>query len=130
MRGQQYDHGTAQDSSYQVERCEFKSLMRMLDGGLSVHVTGGRKLGKSVLLQQVKDRLEERGIEDGPIIVPLFQDLQIFSPRPLAASLCRALSRKVPPAVEGLLQRLNLPGSCKQSPQNGIMIRAPNARNI
>lgn len=116
MRGQKYDYGTMQSSSFRVDRRELNLLMKLLDNGQSVHVTGGRKLGKTVLLQQAKTHLEERVASAKQIIVPVYQDLQIMSQQPSASLLFGTLSRKVAVSFDGLLRRLGTVTTCQRPP--------------
>jgi archaellum biogenesis ATPase FlaH len=62
MIGQHYNSGTDDRSSFKVERRELARLLGHLNAGQSVLITGGRKLGKTVLLQQVKAYFETQKI--------------------------------------------------------------------
>ncbi len=118
MRGEKYDYGTMQPSSFRVARRELNSIMKLLDNGQSVHVTGGRKLGKTVLLQQAKTHLEERAGSAKQIIVPVYQDLQIMSQQPTASLLFGTLGRKVAVSFDGLLRRLGNATICRRPPDS------------
>lgn len=116
MKGQRYDFGAFQWASFRLKRRELHSLLRRLDNGNSVLLTGGRKLGKTVLLQQVQEELEERGPGAGQVMLPVYQDLQIFSQRPTASTLFGTLSQKLANAAAKMLRNLTLSASCPPPP--------------
>ena len=116
MKGLRYDYGIAQGSSFRVRRGESASLLDMIDAGQSIHVTAGRRLGKTVLLQQIREDLEERNLGDGEIILPVYQDLQIISQQPTASILFGALSRRLSDSVNRLLHRLSVDAQCPKLP--------------
>ncbi len=91
MIGQQYNGGTDDRFSFRVERRELAELLGHLNVGQSVLVSGGRKLGKTVLLQQVKAHFETQQSNS-------------------------ALSHKVPLAVDSFLGRRGVKTKCQPAP--------------
>jgi predicted acylesterase/phospholipase RssA len=116
MTGQHYNSGTDDSSSFKVERRELKVLLDLLKAGQSVLITGGRKLGKTVLLQQVKRHLEFQKNNAASVVVCLYQDLMSLTQPPTAASLFNALSHKVPYEVNALLERRAVKARCLPAP--------------
>lgn len=117
MIGQHYNSGTDDRFSFKVGRRELAELLDQLNAGQSVLVSGGRKLGKTVLLQQVKAHFETQEGNATSIGVPLYQDLMSLTRPPTAERLFSALSHKVPLAVDSLLQRRAVKVKCRPAPE-------------
>jgi predicted acylesterase/phospholipase RssA len=118
MTGQHYNGGTDDPYSFRVERRELASLLRMLKDGQSVLVTGGRKIGKTVLLQQVRRHFELEQRDATSVVVPLYQDLMSLTKPPTATRLFTALSHKVPNAVNALLEKWGIEKMCQPAPSS------------
>jgi predicted acylesterase/phospholipase RssA len=116
MTGQHYNSGTDDGSSLRVARRELGYLFGMLKAGQSVLITGGRKLGKTVLLQQVKRYYELQDNNAATVAVPLYQDLMSLTRPPTAARLFGALSHKVPFGVNALFERRAVDAKCPPAP--------------
>src|SRR6266487_5060980 len=116
MIGQQYNGGTDDRFSFRVERRELAELLGHLNVGQSVLVSGGRKLGKTVLLQQVKAHFETQQSNATSIGIPLFLDLMSLTRPPTADRLFSALSHKVPLAVDSFLGRRGVKTKCQPAP--------------
>lgn len=115
MTEQHYNSGTDDLNSFRVERRELKALLRLVSAGQSVLITGGRKFGKTVLLQQVKKHYElQEG--DASSVVPLYQDLMSLTAPRTAMRLFSALGHKVAPAVNALLIRKGEGARCQPCP--------------
>jgi len=118
MIGHHYNSGTDDRFSFRVKRRELAELLDQLNAGQSVMVSGGRKLGKTVLLQQVKAHFETPDNNATSIGVPLYQDLMSLTRPPTAERLFSALSHKVPLAVDSLLERRTVKGKCQPAPDS------------
>lgn len=116
MTGQRYNSGTDDGSSFRVERRELKNLLRLVRAGQSVLITGGRKFGKTVLLQQVRQHLQLQAGSESPLFLPFYLDLMSLTRPPTAARLFSALSHKVPPAVDALLNQRGVNAKCHPAP--------------
>lgn len=115
MTGQHYNSGKASDTSFRVERPELNIILNLMREGQSVLVMGGRKIGKTVLLEQLRTRFElDRGTS--PIAVPVYQDLMSLTRPPTAARLFGALSYKVPLAINTMLEQRGIRGECQLAP--------------
>src|SRR5215475_2059802 len=117
MTGQRYNSGKDDDASFKVERRELGYLLNLLKDGHSVLVTGGRKLGKTVLLQQVKRYFELQESSGNYTALTLYHDLMILNRPATAASLFKALSHKIPPAVNMLFKRRAITATCRPAPE-------------
>jgi predicted acylesterase/phospholipase RssA len=116
MIGQHYNSGTDDGASFTVERQELRDLLSLIKAGESVLITGGRKLGKTVLLQQVRKHFELHKDKAAPLTVPIFQDLMSLTRPPTATRLFSALSHKVPLSLKATLDRRGVKAECPPAP--------------
>lgn len=118
MTGKHNNAGTDDPFSFRVERRELSTVLRMLNNGQSILLIGGRKIGKTVLLQQVRNHFAyEQGKASG-VAIALYQDLMSLTRPITAARLFRALGHKVPLAVNPLLERCGFATTCPPAPNS------------